>query len=199
MPKHSYEETYPWHDSNRWGVTASVETMKWVIKTWDEGLQESELDYKNLVDFNSTLKSLHEKLKTTAANEASPDGAAGGAGVGAPATPIVGGVGRTAAGDRHRLPPDQYDSLKANGEAIAEKNRVWIGSAGEERGKLGALCRRYLYMGGFREKAQDIPEYENIDEPKKSFTCFRQEKFPPSFFKLSHFSLKRCSLPLHVR
>ena len=108
MPKHSYEDNYPWHDSNRWGVTASVETMKWVIKTWDEGLLESESDYKNLVDFNSTLESLHNKLKTqtngtNVQQEVSPWGAA--------ATPI-GGVKTPAAGDRHRLPLDQYDTLK---------------------------------------------------------------------------------------
>ena len=164
MPKHSYEDTYPWYDSNRWGVTASVDTMKWVIKTWDEGLLESESDYKNLVDFNSTLESLHNKLKTqtngtNVQQEVSPGGAA--------ATPI-GGVKTPAAGDRHRLPLDQYDTLKSSGDAIAEKCKIWVGSAGEERGKLGALCRRFLYMGGFQEKARNIQEYENLDEPKKT-------------------------------
>ena len=34
---------------------------------------------------------------------------------------------------------------------------------------------------------------------KALFICVRQEKFPPSFFKLSYFSQKHRSLPLHAR
>ena len=48
MVKTSYEETYPWNDSNRWAVTLSVDTMKWVIKAWDEGFVEAESDLESL-------------------------------------------------------------------------------------------------------------------------------------------------------
>ena len=38
--------------------------MKWATKAWEEGYLESKADHTNLVDFNSTLESLHNKLKT---------------------------------------------------------------------------------------------------------------------------------------
>ena len=64
MVKNSFEEHCPWTNSDRWGVTTSPDTMRWVTKAWEEGLVESNTDLANLEDFNSTLKSLHEKLKT---------------------------------------------------------------------------------------------------------------------------------------
>ena len=64
MPKNSFEETYPWTDANKWGITTSPDTMKWATKAWDEGYLESKTDYTNLVDFNATLESLYNKLST---------------------------------------------------------------------------------------------------------------------------------------
>ena len=46
---------------------------------------------------------------------------------------------------QNRVPLDQYEALRASGDAIAEKCKIWVGVAGDERGKLGALCRRFLY------------------------------------------------------
>ena len=63
MVKTSYEETYPWNDSNRWAVTLSVDTMKWVIKAWDEGLVEAESDLESLKSENLTLKGIKETLE----------------------------------------------------------------------------------------------------------------------------------------
>ena len=63
MVKTSFEETYPWNDSNRWAVTLSVDTMKWVIKTWDEGLVEAESDLESLKSENLTLKGIKEILQ----------------------------------------------------------------------------------------------------------------------------------------
>lgn len=64
MVKTSYEETYPWNDSNRWAVTLSVDTMKWVIKAWDEGLVEAESDLESLKSENLTIKGIKETLTT---------------------------------------------------------------------------------------------------------------------------------------
>ena len=62
MPKHSFEETFPWTDANKWGFTLSSDTMKWVTKTWDEGFKESQADLACLVDFNAGLDSTIKKL-----------------------------------------------------------------------------------------------------------------------------------------
>ena len=62
MPK-SYEDIYPWHDANKWGITASADVLKWALKTWDEGLKEGEADYKGLVDFIATMDATHTKLR----------------------------------------------------------------------------------------------------------------------------------------
>ena len=63
MVKTSFEETYPWNDSNRWAVTLSVDTMKWVVKAWDEGLVEAESDLESLKSENITLKGIKETLE----------------------------------------------------------------------------------------------------------------------------------------
>ena len=72
MVKTSFEDTYPWNNSDRWGVTTSVDAMRWVIKAWDEGLVECRSDLDNLKNENSTLKSMQEIL------EVDDDKAAGG-------------------------------------------------------------------------------------------------------------------------
>ena len=48
-----------------------------------------------------------------------------------------------------------------------------MGSAGggelKERGKLGALCRRYLFMAGYSgQSTSKQQEYANLDETKKN-------------------------------
>ena len=60
MVKTSFEDTYPWNDSNRWAVTTLVETMKWVIKAYDEGLIEaqSELDSRVVQNYTKYQKSI---------------------------------------------------------------------------------------------------------------------------------------------
>ena len=68
-PKKSYEDIYPWHDANKWGITASAEALKWACKTWEEGLIEGEADYDGLVDFiekqEATLKNIRYKSPAT--------------------------------------------------------------------------------------------------------------------------------------
>ena len=117
MVKHSFEDNYPWNNSDRWGVTTSVETMRWVTKAWEEGLVESNTDLANLEDFNKTLKSLQEKLKTD-----SPDDAAG-------VTPPAGKDDKRKPA-QNRLPPDQYEALRSQGDSIVDKCRTWVGSGG---------------------------------------------------------------------
>ena len=121
MVKTSFEETYPWNDSNRWAVTASVETMKWVIKAWDEGLVEAQSDLDSLKSENATLKGMKDTL------EDDDTKAAGG-------TP---GKVQPPRGDSasekkkyNRLPPDQYQDFRNASEAIIKKCRIWLGSAG---------------------------------------------------------------------
>ena len=63
MVKTSFEDTYPWNDSNRWGVSTSVDTMKWVIKAWDEGLVEAQSDLDSLESENATLKGMKDTLE----------------------------------------------------------------------------------------------------------------------------------------
>ena len=143
MPKNSFEDNFPWNDSNKWGVTTSPDTMKWATKAWEEGFLESKADHANLVDFNSTLESLHNKLKTQAnATTQQESSTVEGPPKGGDRPPL----GPAA---QNRLPLDQYKVLRESGDAIADKCKVWVGSAGEERGKLGALCRRFLFMGGY--------------------------------------------------
>ena len=166
MVKNSFEECYPWTNSDRWGGTTSPDTMRWVTKAWEEGLVESKTDLANLEDFNSTLKSLHEKLKTDTPQDAA----------GVQVTP--GGAGAQRKPAQNRLPPDQDEDLRSSGDSVIEKCRTWVGSAGELRGKLGALCRCYLYMGGWTAKTTSIQEYAD----NQGKTCYkhlhRQQRKP---------------------
>ena len=63
MVKTSFEDTYPWNNSDRWGVTTPVDAMRWVIKAWDEGLVECQSDLDNLKNENSTLTSMKAILE----------------------------------------------------------------------------------------------------------------------------------------
>ena len=76
MVKHSYEDTYAWQSTDRWGVSASAEVVKWATKTYDEGLVECKADSANLKDFNATLKSLHKKLNPQQDATATPGASA---------------------------------------------------------------------------------------------------------------------------
>ena len=59
MVKTSFEDTYPWNNSDRWGVTTSVDAMRWVIKAWEEGLVECQSDLGPLhLDTSKLLISL---------------------------------------------------------------------------------------------------------------------------------------------
>ena len=121
--------------------------MKWATKAWDEGYLESKTDYTNLVDFNATLESLCNKLSTprtqTQQQQATQqlDQSSIGATEG---TPGRGGVRPMGAGPgpsaQNRLPLGQYEALRASGDAITEKCKIWVGAAGDERVRLGALC-----------------------------------------------------------
>lgn len=126
MPKNSYEDSYPWAIADRWGITLSHETVRWATKAWDEGLVECRTDCKNLKDFNSTLKSMYKKLQGEEA--ATPSATA--AERGGLQQPLPGST-------QNRMPINQYEALWESGDAIAEKCRVWIGTPGGERGKLG--------------------------------------------------------------
>ena len=165
MVKFSFEETYPWNDSNRWAVTLSVDTMKWVIKTWDEGLVEAKSDLESLKSENLTLNGIKETL--TDDNTKTAGGTPGK--TGQPPKP----ADSTPTLKYNRLPPDQYQTLRDASEAIVKKCRVWLGSAGgdesKDRGKLGALCRRYLFMAGYSglQSTTDLPEYASLDQSKK--------------------------------
>ena len=139
--------------------------MKWVIKAWDEGFVEAESDLESLKSENITLKGIKETLEDDNSK------AAGG-------TPGKGPPPRQTDGTSERkkynkLPPDQYQDLRNASEAIVQKCWVWLGSAGggefRDRGKLGALCRRYLFMAGYSglQSTSDQPEYANLDQSKK--------------------------------
>ena len=112
MVKTSFEDTYPWNDSNRWAVTTSVETMKWVIKAWDEGLIEAQSDLDSLKSENATLKGMKDTL------EDDDTKAVGG-------TPGKGPPPRTdSTSERkkyNKLPPDQYQDLRNASEAIVKE------------------------------------------------------------------------------
>ena len=110
MVKFSFEETYPWNDSNRWAVTLSVDTMKWVIKTWDEGLVEAESDLESLKSENLTLNGIKETL--TDDNTKTAGGTPGK--TGQPPKP----ADSTPTLKYNRLPPDQYQALRDASEAI---------------------------------------------------------------------------------
>ena len=154
MVKYSYEDTFPWTTPDKWGVTISTEAIRWAGRTWQEGQEESKQDLANLIDFNETLKRVYKKLRTD-----NTDGtAAGGAAVSTPPTP-----GST----QNRVPRKNYDTLWATCDAITTKCRIWIGTSSGERGKLGALCGRYLYVCGYQSTTVQIPEYENLEETEK--------------------------------
>ena len=137
MPKNSYEDTYPWTIADKWGITLSPETVRWATRAWDEGLVECKTDCENLKDFNSTLKSLYKKLGGTDDEAAASSAAAQGRGGAQQPQP-----GST----QNRVPKKNYEALWEAGDAITEKCKIWVGTAGGEPGKLGALCRRFLYM-----------------------------------------------------
>ena len=109
MVKHSYEDTYPWQESHKWGLSASAEVVRWATKTYDEGLVECKEDTANLRDFNGTLKKLRQTLQQGDEEEASTSGAS-----------------KTS---RNKVPADQYEEIRQAGEAIAMKCRIWLGSA----------------------------------------------------------------------
>ena len=165
MVKTSFEDTFPWNDSNRWTVTLSVDTMKWVIKAWDEGLVEAESDLDSLKSENLTLKGIKEILEDD--NSKTAGGTPGKTG------PPPRQTDSTSTVRYNKLPPDQYQALRDASEAITKKCRVWLGSAGgdefKDRGKLGALCRRYLFMAGYSgvQSPSDLPEYASLDPSKK--------------------------------
>ena len=186
MPKNSFEEYFPWTAANKWGLTLSSDTMRWVTKAFDEGFIESKADLDCLVDFNATLDNTFKKLSTQqtqaqqqqgeSAAAQSPqqgqhDQSATGAAAAPPTSPSRAGIAPLAGpnqGTQNRMPHDQYEELRASGDAIALRCKIWVGMAGEDRGKLGAVCRRYLYMGGYTEPAAVIQEYANLEESKKS-------------------------------
>ena len=111
MVKTSFEETYPWNDSNRWAVTLSVDTMKWVIKAWDEGLVEAESDLESLKSENLTVKGIKETLEDNNSKTAG-----GTPGKGPPPRQTDG----TSPLKYNKLPPDQYQALREASETITK-------------------------------------------------------------------------------
>ena len=87
MPKHSYEDTYPWATADKWGITVSLETIRWATRAWDEGFEESKADLANLKDFNETLKRVYKKLRTDKDDGTAAAGPVGGAAISQPPTP----------------------------------------------------------------------------------------------------------------
>ena len=84
MVKTSFEDTYPWNNSDRWGVTTSVDAMRWVIKAWEEGLVECQSDLDNLENENSTLKGMKAILED---DDTKPTGGTAGTPRGPPPRP----------------------------------------------------------------------------------------------------------------
>ena len=138
--------------------------MKWVVKAWDEGLVEAESDLESLKSENLTVKGIKETLEDNNSKTAG-----GTPGKGPPPRQTDG----TPPLKYNKLPPDQYQALREASETITKKCRVWLGSAGggefKDRGKLGALCRRYLFMAGYSglQSTSDLPEYASLDQSKK--------------------------------
>ena len=100
MVKYSYEDTLPWTAPDKWGVTISLEAIRWAARTWLEGLEESKQDLANLKDFNKVLESVYEKLQNKSGGQAVP----------ASATP-----GST----QNRVPRKNYDKLWATCDAVS--------------------------------------------------------------------------------
>ena len=168
MVKTSFEDTYPWNNSDRWGVTTSVDAMRWVIKAWEEGLVECQSDLDNLENENSTLKGMKAILED---DDTKPAGGTAGTPRGPPPR-VDGSAGTEKKKKYNKLPPDQYQDLRNASESIVKTCRIWLGSAGggelRERGKLGALCRRYLFMAGYSgQSTAEQQEYANLDEQRE--------------------------------
>ena len=136
MVKTSYEDTYPWTNSDRWGVTTSAETLKWAIKAWNEGKAECKSDKDNLKSENEALRRMLNILEKD--NE---DGAAG-------YQEASTSTGTSKKKSYNKLAPGQYDDLREASAAIVKKCRTWLGT-GEDTGKINAICRRYLHMAGY--------------------------------------------------
>ena len=172
MVKHSYEDTYPWTTPDKWGVTISLEAIRWAARTWLERLEESKQDLANLKDFNKVLENVYEKLQNKSGGQAVP----------ASATP-----GST----QNRVPRKNYDKLWATCDAITGKCEVWLGTLGGERGKLGALCKRYLHVCGFLTPTEQIPEYENLETSKRDDIEAATESWPKSLAERKIFCKKQ--------
>ena len=163
MVKTSYEDTYPWTNSDRWGVTISAETLRWVIKAWNEGKAECISDRDNLRSENEALKRMLNILEKD--NEDGPGGTEG--------TPIrqpaktSTSTGTSKKKSYNKLAPDQYNDLREASATIVKKCRTWLGT-GEDRGKINAICRRYLHMAGYSgQTTKQQPEFANLEESKQ--------------------------------
>ena len=119
MVKTSFEDTYPWNNSDRWGVTTSVDTMKWVIKAWDEGQVEAQSDLDSLKSENATLKGMKDTLEDD-------DTKSAGGTSGSPKGPPPRTDSSTSSEKKkyNKLPPDQYQDLRNASEAIVKKCRI---------------------------------------------------------------------------
>ena len=81
----SYEATHPWTTADKWGVSVSLEVIRWATRAWVEGQEESKKDLANLRDFNETLKRVYKKLLPDDGTGAA--GPVGGAAISQPPTP----------------------------------------------------------------------------------------------------------------
>ena len=115
--------------------------MIYVCERWKDGQDEAEYDvecldkYTNLIESVATSLLKQGKTKETSG----PD-------------------------DRNKLPLDQYNRLKKNGEVVLAKIQEWLGY--EDGCTIRNLCRRFLKMHGFFE--QEKAKIPILDE---SSTC----------------------------
>ena len=139
------ETLFPHDRPDKWKLTISETALTYVLDRWTGGITESEADTENLERFTQMLQTVSTKLlkKNSDKNKA-----------------------ESGPEDRNKLPLDQYDRLKKDGNEVLSKVNAWLGY--DDAGKtLRNLCRRFLKMHGFLE--QDKKEIPQLQEgPSKA-------------------------------
>ena len=113
------EDTYPHNRPDKWKITTSEQALIYVCERWKDGQDEAEYDVECLDKYTKLIESVAtDLLKQGKTKETSgPD-------------------------DRNKLPLDQYNRLKKNGEVVLAKIQEWLGY--EDGCTIRNLCRRFL-------------------------------------------------------
>ena len=137
------EDTYPHNRPDKWKMTTSEQALIYVNERWIDGQDEAKFDAESLENYTSLVESVAtDLLKQGKTKENSgPD-------------------------DRNKLPLDQYDRLKKNGEVVLAKIHGWLGY--DDGYTVRNLCRRFLKMHGFLEHEKTkVPILDEGSTPEK--------------------------------